>query len=139
VAFRAPEQAEFRHGADLIGLARWLVKSDRPEEALQLLRRALQLGLPDALLFRTLWDVARMEKRLGRWQTAHEIFEELSASLNPYRARAYEELAKHCERRERDLATALEMTRRGLAAEETAALRRREERLLARIAARMRT
>src|SRR5437867_10358947 len=37
-AFRAPEDAVVRHGADLIGLARWLLQAERGEEALRLFR-----------------------------------------------------------------------------------------------------
>jgi uncharacterized protein YprB with RNaseH-like and TPR domain len=129
LAFRAPEEIAFRHGADLIGLARWLLQSGRPDDALRLFRRAVELGLPDDLLFRTLWDVAVIEKRCGRADPAVEAFQELTCSRNPYRARAFEELAKHYERRERNHALALEMTERSLALEDTEQLRRREQRL----------
>ena len=57
-AFRSPEGVDVRHGADLIGLARWLLQAERQDEALRLFRRALEMGLPDDLLFRTMWDVA---------------------------------------------------------------------------------
>ena len=60
-AFRSPEEAPLRHGADLIGLARWLEQAGRREEALRLYRRAVELGLPDHLLFRSLWDIASTE------------------------------------------------------------------------------
>jgi hypothetical protein len=43
-------------------------------------------------------------------------------------------MAKHYEHQKRDYATALEMTRSGLALSETPQMRRREERLSARIA-----
>src|SRR5208283_3640874 len=65
-AFRSPEDAPLRHGPDLIGLARWLDHGGRREEALSLFRRAVDMGLPDDLLFRTLWDIAATQKRLGR-------------------------------------------------------------------------
>jgi uncharacterized protein YprB with RNaseH-like and TPR domain len=129
LAFRAPEETVFRHGADLIGLARWLLQSCRPDDALRLFRRAVDFGLPDELLFRTLWDVAVTEKRCGRMGAAAAAFHELTASRNPYRARAFEELAKHYERWERNYELALEMTERSLALEGTAQLRRREQRL----------
>src|SRR5581483_2632117 len=32
-AFQAPEETRFRHGADLIGLARWLLRAERHDEA----------------------------------------------------------------------------------------------------------
>jgi len=132
-AFRSPEGAELRHGADLIGLARWLAHADRKEEALRLLRRAVDLGLPDDLLFRALWDIAAMEKRMGREQAALALLTDLAASRNPFRGRALEEMAKHYEHNERNYAMALEMTRGALALGETTGLLRREERLRARL------
>jgi len=122
-----------RHGADLIGLARWLVQAERPEEALNLFKRAVEMGLPDDLLFRTMWDIAAVEKRLGRTHAALEMVTELAGLRNPYRVRALEELAKHYEHRERNYAMALEMTRTALACEDTPEVRRREQRLKTRI------
>ncbi|PWU04869.1 MAG: hypothetical protein C5B51_15900 [Terriglobia bacterium] len=133
LAFRSPEQSGLRHGADLIGLARWL-KPERPDDALRLLHQAVNLGLPDALLFPALWETGLMEKRLGRADQALAIFRELTECRNPFRARAFEELAKHFEHHSRDFPKALEMTRQGLALEESPQMRRREARLSARIA-----
>jgi uncharacterized protein len=132
-AFRRPEEAPLRHGADLIGVARWLQQADRAEEALRLFRRAVDLGLPDALLFRTLWDIAAMERRAGRIDAALAAITELAESRNPYRARALEALAKHYEHGERNYGMALEMTRGALALGETPQLKRREDRLRKRI------
>jgi uncharacterized protein YprB with RNaseH-like and TPR domain len=132
-AFRSPEEAPLRHGADLIGLGRWMEQAGRREEALRLYRRGVELGLPDHLLFRTLWDIASTEKRLGRFDAAVAAAVELAGSRNPYRVRALEELARHYERRERNYAMALEMTRAALALEDTPAIRRRELRLVARM------
>jgi uncharacterized protein YprB with RNaseH-like and TPR domain len=115
-AFRSPETAALRHGADFVGLARWLDRAGRHDEAVRLLRRAIQMGLPDALLFRTLWDIT-----------------ELAGTRNPYRVRALEALAKHYEHRERNYAMALEMTRTARAMEDTPAIRRRETRLKTRL------
>jgi len=133
-AFRAPEETAFRHGAEVIGLARWVLQAGRPEQALRLWRRAVDLGLPDDLLFRTLWDIGTLEKRLGRSDAALAVFTDLSASRNAYRLRAFRELAIHYERRARDYAVALEMTRSALALEDTTDLRRREQRLQKRLA-----
>jgi hypothetical protein len=108
-------------------------QAGRREEALRLYRRAVDLGLPDSLLFRTLWDIACAEKRLGRHDAAVAAAVDLAGSRNPYRVRALEELARHYERRERNYAMALEMTRAALAVEDTPALRNRERRLVARI------
>ncbi len=132
-AFRSPEDAAVRHGADLIGLARWLSQAERREEALRLYRRAVDMGLPDALLFKTLWEIAALEKRLGRPDAALAVVADLAASRNPYRLRAIEELAKHYEHRERNFAMALEMTRGALALEDTPEIRRRERRLRLRV------
>jgi uncharacterized protein len=132
-AFRSPEDAELRHGADLIGLARWVNQAGREEEALRLFRRAIDMGLPDDLLYRTLWDIAAMERRLGREDAALAILTELAAEKNPFRARAFEALAKHYEHRERNYSMALEMTRSAQTVEDTAALRRRVDRLKSRL------
>ena len=133
-AFRSPGTAMLRHGADWIGLARWMQQAGRREEALGLFRRAVEAGLPDHLLFRTLWDVAALEKRLGHGEAALAAMTELAAGRNPYRAQALAELAKHYEHRERNHAMALEMTRAALAIEDSPALRRREVRLRTRLA-----
>src|SRR3954453_3336155 len=110
-AYRSPEDAPLRHGPDLIGLARWVEKAGRDDEALRLLRRAVDLGLPDALLFRTLWDIATLERRATRHDAALAVITELAECRNPYRARALEALAKHYEHRERNYAMALEFAR----------------------------
>jgi len=133
-AFRAPEETAFRHGADMIGVARWACKAGRHEEALRLLRRGVDLGLPDDLLFRTLWDIGVMEKRLGRLDAALAVFTDLAASRNAYRLRAIRELAIYYERRERNYPKALETTRSALALEDSPELRRREQRLQERVA-----
>jgi uncharacterized protein YprB with RNaseH-like and TPR domain len=128
-AFRRPEEAPLRHGADMIGLGRWLKQAGREGEALAVFRRAVDLGLPDSLLFRTLWDIAAIEKRAGRPEAALGVITDLAGSRNPYRARALEELAKHYERREKNYAMAMEMTAAALALGATDQLRKREERL----------
>jgi uncharacterized protein YprB with RNaseH-like and TPR domain len=133
-AFRSPGTAMLRHGADWIGLARWMQQAGRREEALGLFRRAVEAGLPDHLLFRTLWDVAALERRLGHGEAALAAMTELAAGRNPYRAQALAELAKHYEHRERNHAMALEMTRAALAIEDSPGLRRREVRLRTRLA-----
>jgi hypothetical protein len=133
LAFRNPEDAPLRHGADWVGLARWLLKADRHDEALALLRRAVDLGLSDELLFCTLWDIARIEKRLGRSAAAVAAFTELASTRNSHRIAALEELAKHYEHRERNHAIALEFTLTALEFDETAELRRRADRLKRRL------
>jgi len=118
-----------RHGADMIGVARWLVAAGREGEALALYRRAVDAGLPDAVLFRSLAEIGAIEKRMGHDAAALEVFTDLTASPNPYRAHAFTELAKLYEHRERDYKTALDMTRQARAIENSAELEHREERL----------
>jgi uncharacterized protein len=133
-AFRSPADAAFGHAADHIGLARWLLQAERQEEALRLFRRAVEMGLPDDLLFRTMWDIALLERRMGRHDAALAMVTELTVSRNPFRVKAFAELAKHYEHREKNYAMALEMTLSALAIEDTPEIRRREHRLKTRIA-----
>jgi len=133
LAFRSPADAPVRHGADLIGVARWLAQAGRHEEALPLFRRAVNMGLPDHLLFAALWEIASAEKKLGNAPGALAVMTDLAASPNAYRGRAFEALAKHYEHGERNYAMALEMTLGALALADTPELRRREERLKTRL------
>ena len=133
LAFRSPESASLRHGADYIGLARWLEQADRCEEALTLYRRAIEMGLPDELMFRTLWDIGGIERRRGRHDAALAVVTELAGTRNAFRVRAFEQLAKHYEHREKNYAMALDMTLQALAFEDTPEIRRREQRLKARL------
>src|SRR5215813_12667682 len=133
LAFRSPENCALRHGTDLIGLARWLQQAGRFDEALRLFRRAVEMGLPDDLLFRALWDIAAIERRHGRHDAALAVVTELAANRNPFRVRALEELAKHYEHREKNYTMALDMTLQALALEDTPEIRRRELRLKTRI------
>jgi uncharacterized protein YprB with RNaseH-like and TPR domain len=132
-AFRSPENAQVRHGADLIGLARWLRETGRHDESLALFRRALMMGLADDLLFRTQWDIAALERRCGRAEASLALLTDLAEARNPFRVRALAELAKHYEHHERNYSMALEMTRAALGFDESPELRRREERLQLRL------
>ncbi len=133
-AFQPPEHAQLSHGAEMVGLARWWRQADQHENALMLFRQAIDKGLPDDLLFRTMWDLAALEKKVGREHVALPIFTELTASRNPWRASAFAELAKYYEHRERNYAMALEMTLSALGIEESEALRNRVARLEKRLA-----
>ena len=133
-AFQSPRDAALRHGAELLGLGRWLRQADQIEEALALFRRAVDAGLPDALLFRALWDIGQLEKKRANPDAALAIFTDLSACRNEFQARALVELAKHYEHQERNYAMALEMTRAAIELQDSADLRRRETRLRRRTA-----
>jgi len=93
-AFHPPGKAQFTHGAEMVGLARWWRQADQPENALELFRQAIDRGLPDDLMFRTLWDMALLEKKLGREHAALPLFTELAAVRNAWRGAALAELAK---------------------------------------------
>ena len=135
-AFQSPAGVPLAHGADMVGIARWLRRAGRFEDALSLFRRAVDRGLPDSLLFRTLWDVAAIEKKCGREDAALAVFTELAAGRNPFRTAALEELSKHYEHRQKNYAMALEFVRAAIDVRETDSLRHRERRLLARLASR---
>jgi uncharacterized protein YprB with RNaseH-like and TPR domain len=128
-AFHPPDQAQFSHGAEMVGLARWWRQAGEFENALALFRQAVERNLPDDLMFRTLWDMALLEKKLGRDHAALPLFIELTGVRNAMRAPAYEELAKYYEHRERNYAMALEMALSALDLAPSDALRRRAARL----------
>ena len=104
------------------------------EQAAALFRAAVDRGLKDQLLFRAMWDLALCEKKLGREPALVAVLTDLTASPNPHRADAYEELAKYFEHKERNPSMALEMTRCALRLGDSADLRKRESRLAKRSA-----
>jgi hypothetical protein len=138
-AFKDPERAPLTHGAEMVGLARWLIAADQPEKALVLLRRAMGKKMPDDLMFRTMWDIARLEKKMGRVDASLAVLSDLACCRNPHRLTALEELAKHYEHRERNYSMALELTLDALTHGPTDALLRRRERLQKRLAKRTAT
>lgn len=133
-AFHSAEKAGLKHGSELVGLARWYRQAEQYDQALDLMRRGITAGLRDDLLFRTMWDIAMLEKKRGQELAALPIFTELTESRNPFRVAAFEELAKHYEHREKNYAMALEMTRAAMEIEYTGELKKREARLERRIA-----
>jgi uncharacterized protein YprB with RNaseH-like and TPR domain len=135
-AFRDPLTAPLTHGAEMVGLGRWLLSAGQPEKALLLLRRAIDKGVPDALMFKTLWEIARLEKKLGNFDAALPILTDLAHSRNAWRCLALQELARHYEHRERNYAMALEFTLAALCHDQSEALLRRRSRLEQRVAKR---
>ncbi len=135
-AFQTPENAPLTHGAEMVGLGRWLCRCEQYDKALVLFRRALGKDLRDELLFRTLWDVARIEKKLGRDDAALAVYSDLASGRNPFRLLALEELAKHYEHKERNYHLALELTLTALSHGDSDALRHRKARLERRVAKR---
>jgi uncharacterized protein YprB with RNaseH-like and TPR domain len=135
-AFQSPEDAPISHGAEMVGLGRWLRAADRCDHALVLFRRAIKKGLRDELLFRTMWDVALLEKKLGRLDAALAQLSELANCRNVYQPAALEELAKHYEHREKNYAMALEFTLTALQLQDSDSLLNRRSRLERRLARR---
>jgi len=128
-AFADPLAAPLRRGTEMVGLARWLQRAERFDDAAVLFGRAIQAGLPGDLLWRTMWDRALLEKRQGREAAATAIFTELSMIRNPHQSGAYEELAKFFEHKEKNYSMALDMTDAALQLGRTPALVKRRERL----------
>jgi tetratricopeptide (TPR) repeat protein len=126
-AFRNPQG--LRNGAEMVGLARWLRNEGRLEEAAELMRESLRRKMSESLVWDTLWQLADVERKLGRQDAALAAWSELSTGNNPWRAQAYERLAVHYEHREKNYGMALEMTRAALQLGEDAGLRKREARL----------
>jgi uncharacterized protein YprB with RNaseH-like and TPR domain len=138
-AFRSTDHdsllaAGIRRGEELLALGRWCVAADDHERGLELMKRAVDLGLPDMLLFRTLWDIARLEKKQGRCDAALAILRDLAQSRNEFRTKALEELAKHSEHTERNYALALDFTHQALALCQSEPLQKRAARLQQKLA-----
>ncbi len=120
-----------KHGAEMAGIARWLSAAGELDQSLSLFRRAVDAGLPDDLLFKTLWDIGMLERKLGATRSTRGPIS--AAAKNPFRVRALEELAKHYEHREKNYTMALDMTRQALHHDDSQALRKREQRLTRRL------
>ena len=125
---------KFQHGAELLGLARWLRKAGDWEQASTLFRQSIDRGLKDVLMWPAMWDLAQAEKKLGREEATLAMLTDLTGSPNPFRVDAFEELAKHYEHKERNHTMALEMTRSAMQHGDSPTLKRREERLSKRAA-----
>ena len=123
-----------RRGEELAGIGRWLSSSGDHERGLDILKRAVQAGLPDALLFRTLWDIAMLEKKLKRPHAARTVLTELAGCRNDFRVPALEELAKFYEHEETNFILALEFTNQALEYGSSDALHHRKSRLQKRLA-----
>ncbi len=123
-----------RRGEELAGIGRWVSSSGDHERGLDILKRAVQAGLPDALLFRTLWDIALLEKKLKRHHAARTVLTELAGCRNDFRVSALEELAKFYEHEEANLVLALEFTNQALEYCSSDGLQHRKTRLQKRLA-----
>jgi hypothetical protein len=129
-AFQNPAEAEPRHGSEMASIARWLRQAGELEKARTLFQRSIDAGLPDELMFRTLWDLAALERKLGADDAAVALWTDLAAARNPFRVKSLEELAKHHEHRSKDREQALHLTREARALADSPELERREARLM---------
>jgi uncharacterized protein YprB with RNaseH-like and TPR domain len=131
--FATPEQAALHHGADLLGLARWLRRTGDHDAAASIYRKALSANMADAELFAALWEAALIERKRGHHEAKRDLLLDLSSSRNPFQARALEELAKHCEHRDKKFSQALDLAQQAAALEPNEQLDRRMARLKRRI------
>jgi uncharacterized protein YprB with RNaseH-like and TPR domain len=122
------------NGAELTGVARWLMEAGDVERALPLFRKAVEAGLRDDLLFRTLWDIAKLDQEASK-----EIWTDLAGSRNPFRVKALVALAKHAEHTEKNYPKALAFTREALSFETSLELEKREQRLNKKLTPRRKT
>ena len=130
-AFHSPEKARITHGAEMVGLARWYIKAGQPDDALALLRRGVNAGLRDELMFRTLWDIAGLEKKQrparsvagGARRTSRRHRIRIACRPTKHSAKFYEHQEKNYS------GWPLEMTKAALGIIVTDELRRREARL----------
>lgn len=99
---------------DLFGLSRFLERRGDRDRAQVACTQALQLGLPAEIRPRARRELALLAKRRGDFQAAAVLWHELAADPQDG-AFACEQLAIHYERRDRDLARAVEFARLGLA------------------------
>ena len=129
-AFQDPANAAPRHGAEMASLARWLRQAGELEKARELFRGSIDAGLPDDLMFRTIWDLAALERKLGAEDAAVALWSDLAAVKNAYRVKALEELAKHQEHRVKNREQALAYTRQARELHDSPELARREARLV---------
>ncbi|MCC6262209.1 MAG: ribonuclease H-like domain-containing protein [Bryobacterales bacterium] len=110
--FRDPASMAARHGAECVGLGRWLKQAGRPEDALPLLRRAIQTNIPEELLARTLWDIFEIERKSGRHEVARDAVEQLIGFPNALHGRALKALSILYEYSFKDFSRSLQYARR---------------------------
>lgn len=108
------EEPEGADGRDLFGLSRFLHRRGEKPRAEKLCAKAIEAGLPAEHRPQASRDLALMSKRRGDHAAAAEIWKGLLQE-NQNAIEACEQLAIHFERREKNLETAVEYVRLGLA------------------------
>ncbi|MFN7920121.1 MAG: ribonuclease H-like domain-containing protein [Bryobacteraceae bacterium] len=132
-AFRDPSAQENRHAAESVSLGRWLRQNGQIEQARDLFRSAIRRNLRDDLMFRTIWDLAELEKKLGAVGEALTLYHDLASGRNPFQAQSLVALAKIYEHHVKDYRAALTATEQALTLEHSEELDRRKLRLLSRL------
>jgi tetratricopeptide (TPR) repeat protein len=97
-----------------MSLGRWIEQAGNLERARDLYREAIRRCLRDDLLYRTMFDLALIEKKLGAHDASVALLSDLAAIRNEHRVEALEALAKHYEHREKNYEMALEFTETAL-------------------------
>jgi len=128
-AFASPAEADLRHGADLMGLARWLRRNGEDKAALELYRRAIGKHMNEDCLFSALWESAMLEKRRGNREAMAGMLSGITEVRNAHQLSAFEELAKHYEHHKKNYRQALAMTNAAVAIGSTPELLHRRDRL----------
>jgi len=100
-------------GLDLFGLSRYLDRRGERRRAEIACVAARDRGLPIGLDAVARWELAKMAKRRGEYETAVEIWEELLRDTD-WRAAACEELATFHGRRRKDVPAALRYARQAM-------------------------
>jgi uncharacterized protein len=128
-AFRESGETGLRHAAEFMALGRWIEQAGNLERARDLYRQAIRRPLRDDLLYRTMWDLGGVEKKLGALDAAVALWAELAGIGNEHRVDALEALAKHYEHREKNYAMALEFAETALSFSPSDELAKRRDRL----------
>ncbi|MDZ7638810.1 MAG: ribonuclease H-like domain-containing protein [Bryobacterales bacterium] len=110
--FADPSNIVLRHGAECIGLGRWLMQAGRPEDALPLFRQAINTNIPEELLARTLWDISGLERKSQRYAASRDALEQILGFPNQHHRRALEALSILYERRLNNIPRSLYYARR---------------------------
>jgi len=115
------------HPDDCLALARWDESERRLADAARLYESALENGAEEEVRSVAVRRLARLYRRLGRWEDAARLWRRQAGDggAPDGRLEALIELAKLEEHRRRDYATAEALTRRALSLVETMSLRGR--------------
>ena len=105
---------EEQESLDLFGLSRFLQRRGDTARAHSACAQALAIGLPEDVRPKAQRELALMAKRRGEHERAAKIWEEMVAN-SPDEVHACEQLAIYHERRVRDMRSATEYAKKGLA------------------------